>query len=102
MGEELLGYQRADLFRLAHHINPVASVGKEGVTEALLAHVDRELDHHELIKIKFTDFKAVRRELVQELARKSGAVVVGVIGHIGILYRESRDPEKRHIRIPKR
>lgn len=102
MRKELLGFQRAELFRQAHHIDPVASVGKEGMSESLISHVNRELENHELIKIKFTDYKAVRREMVTEIADACDAVVVGILGHVGILYRQSRYPERRHIRIPER
>jgi len=102
MSENLFGYQRAELFRQAHHLNPVASVGKEGVTEAVLTHIRRELETHELIKVRFTDYKTVRKDLIEDIAASCEAILVGMIGHIGILYKQSANPENRKIFVPER
>ena len=42
---------------LAHGLESVVIVGQKGVTEALIKSVDENLTAHELIKIKFIDFK---------------------------------------------
>ena len=102
MDEELKGYQRAELFRQAHHRSPVVAVGKEGLSDALLDHFEKELENHELIKVRFTDFKDSRHTLSDELAARSGAHLVGVIGHIAIFYRMHPDETKRRIHVPER
>ncbi len=101
-GQSLAGYQRAALLRQAHSLSPVAMVGKQGATQSLVAHVDQELDNHELIKVRFSDFKDERRSLAEELSEQTGAILVAVLGHVAILYRAAEDPADRRISVPVR
>ncbi|MFW5694081.1 MAG: YhbY family RNA-binding protein [Alkalispirochaeta sp.] len=100
MTNPLEGHQRAALMKYAHELKPVATVGKQGLTPAVAAHVDRELAQHELIKIRFTDFKSVRRDITEQLSRDLAAALVQVIGHVGVLYRPAENPEDRTIALP--
>ncbi len=81
--------------REAHSLHPTVMVGKQGVTESVTAAVQDQLYHHELVKIKFLEFKDEKQELVNELARRTDSERVAVIGNIGILYRRNEDPQKR-------
>lgn len=96
----LTNTQKQHLRRLAHDLKPVVQIGKNGLTEQLYAALDHELSAHELIKIKFMDFRDERKALTEELAGVSGSTLVGLIGYVAILYREQADPEKRQIRLP--
>lgn len=96
------GFQRRYLRSLAHHLKPVLFIGKNGVTDALLTKLDRELDAHELIKIRFVEFKRERRELTEQLASASRSEIAGAVGNTAILYREHPDPERREIELPTR
>ena len=40
---------------VAHSLKPVILLGSNGLTEAVIAETDYALNHHELIKIKFSD-----------------------------------------------
>ena len=91
--QTLNGADRKFLRGLAHHIDPVAKVGKNGVTDAMIAAVGRALDDHELIKVKFVDFKDEKRALSAEIAERALSEQVGLIGNIAIYYR--RQPDKR-------
>ncbi len=92
--------RRKYLRGLAHGLKPVAQVGRNGLTESLLEHLDAALSDHELIKIKFVDFKDAKRELVAEIGERLDCESAGTIGHVAILYRRARDPEGRAIRFP--
>ena len=98
---DLTGKQRRHLRGLAHHLEPVVQVGKEGVTEAVLAAVRRALDDHELIKIKVLEGAPVDRDAAAPLlAAGAGAHVVGRVGRLVLLYRMPKnDPT---IRLPGR
>lgn len=98
--KELEGFQRRHLRSLAHPLRPVVMVGKEGLSKAVLAKTDAELVAHELIKVRFFDFKEDKKELLETMAEKLLAEVVGVVGHVGILFRQNREPEKRQIKVP--
>ena len=45
--------QPMDLKAQAHHLKPIILVGKNGITESLIAEIDAALKAHELMKIKF-------------------------------------------------
>jgi RNA-binding protein len=99
-GLGLAGAARRHLRGLAHHLDPVVAVGKAGLTEALVAATDVALDDHELIKVRFVDHKAERRDLGAALADRVGAELVTVVGHIVVLYRPQADPDRRRIQLP--
>lgn len=99
---QLHGYQRAALFRQAHALKPIATIGKSGLTASVVHHIETEITARELIKIRFVEFKDERRSLAEEAARRVGAVLVGIIGYIAVLYRPAEDPELRRVTIPRR
>ncbi|MCX6649160.1 MAG: YhbY family RNA-binding protein [Candidatus Bathyarchaeota archaeon] len=85
---ELTSKRRAELKAKAHELDPVAHIGKYGVTPESLAHIDKALTDHELIKVKFLGFKETRKELSVEIAGATSSALVDVIGNVAILYRE--------------
>ncbi|MGL4370995.1 MAG: ribosome assembly RNA-binding protein YhbY, partial [Spirochaetota bacterium] len=87
---------------LAHHIQPVVQVGKLGMTDALVETVNKALDDHELIKVKFVSSKDEKKDISRDITEKTGAQFIGAIGNVLILYREQPDKDKRLIVIPKK
>jgi RNA-binding protein len=57
---------------------------------------------HELIKIKFNDFKEKNQKgtLAGALVDRTGSAQIGMIGHTAILYRPQSDPAKQRIHLP--
>ncbi len=95
----LTSKQRAQLSSLANELNPIVFLGKAGAAEGVHEALDKALTDHELIKLRFIDFKGERKELAEQLAEKAGAELVRVIGHVAIIYRQSPNPEKRVIKL---
>jgi RNA-binding protein len=91
--------QRTLLSRYAHGLKPVVQIGQNGITEALEKQVDQTLTAHELIKIKFLDFKENKNALSMKLAETCSASVVRIIGNIAILYRPAPEPVDRQYDI---
>jgi RNA-binding protein len=100
--KELTGWEKKHLRALAHHLKPVIQVGKLGVTDKVLSALDKALDDHELIKIKFMDFKDEKESLSEKIAESCKAIIAGLIGNILILYRQHPDKENRKVFIPKK
>lgn len=96
---ELNSKQRKFLEKEAHDIQPVVIVGGAGVTDGVVSMVENSLAAHELIKIKFNEFKDEIRELVNELSQKTDASLVRIIGFTAILYRPAEQKEKRKYNI---
>ncbi|VVS93122.1 ribosome assembly RNA-binding protein YhbY [Desulfoluna spongiiphila] len=101
--EELQGFQRKYLRGLAHGIKPVVFVGQKGVTDAVILSMEEALNAHELIKVKFIDFKEKesKQVLSEELKDRTDSCLAGTIGHMSIFYRPNKDPKKRQITVPK-
>ncbi len=100
--KELKGSQKKYLRGLAHSLNPAALVGQKGLTDTLMAEIDRALEALELIKVKFNEFKEKdqKKELVEKIALATQSQVAGMIGHVAIFYRQNKDPEKQIIKLP--
>lgn len=99
---ELKGFQRKYLRGLAHNLNPSAFVGQKGLTETLIKEIDLALEASELIKIKFGDYKEkeIKTELTGQITDATHSHLAGMIGHVAILFRPAKDPEKRQIKLP--
>lgn len=91
--------QRKELRKLAHHLEPLVWVGKEGLSDDVVAAAVDALDAHELIKVKLLALKDERKAVARELADRADCVLAGVIGHVVILYREHPDEEKRKVKL---
>jgi RNA-binding protein len=93
----LTGRQKRSLKSQAHHLDPVVMIGKHGVTDSLIEAVVKALYDHELIKIKFIDFKDEKKDLVGEIVSQTGSECITIIGNIAILYKQQADVKKRRI-----
>lgn len=91
--------QRGILSRLAATMQPIVMVGKEGASAGVEQALRNEFKNRELIKIRFIANKEERAELAEDLARRLGATLVRIIGHVAILYRPADDPRERHIHL---
>ena len=60
---------------------------------------ENSLAAHELIKVKFNEYKDEKKDLTQELASKTNSTLVRLIGNIAILYREAEEPENRKFKL---
>ncbi len=94
------GSARKYLRSLAHHLKPTVIVGKNGVNAQLIGSVDLALKDHELIKVKFGEFKEDKKEISAEIAQSTKSELIGIIGNIAIFYQPHPQPEKRKIKIP--
>lgn len=84
--------QRAQLRGMANQMETIFQIGKMGVVENSIKQVDEALEARELIKLRILETCPVSvRDAAEEIAQKTGADVVQVIGTRFILYRESKD-----------
>jgi putative YhbY family RNA-binding protein len=82
--------RRSELRARAHPLKPVVIIGDKGLTETVLAEIERALKAHELIKVKAaTDERESRAAWMVEICAKLGAHPVQSIGKILVLWREN-------------
>lgn len=82
---------------MAHALRPVVHVGHSGLSDAVLAEIERALEDHELVKVRL-HAPADKREAARALAEGTGAVLLGTVGHTVILFR--RNPDAPKVLIP--
>ena len=88
MSEPLTAKERAHLKARAHALQPVVHIGNTGVTDRVIAEVDRALTAHELIKVKIpVEDRAARIALGDEVCARTSATAVHRVGKILILWR---------------
>ncbi len=66
---------------------PLIKLGKAGASPEFLAELEKLLDLHGLVKLRFEGFKDERKTLSKELAEKTGAILVQQVGHTAVYYR---------------
>jgi RNA-binding protein len=71
----------------AQRLKATLKIGKEGISPQFLAALDHALTHHELVKVKFDDFKDQKKALAPQLAEKSSSHLVTRVGNVVVLYR---------------
>ncbi|KLI98402.1 ribosome assembly RNA-binding protein YhbY [Luteimonas sp. FCS-9] len=100
MSNVLTAAQTRFLRGQAHGIKAMLQVGGKGVTDALVAELDAALEHHELIKVKVGAADRESRDaMIAELVERTASALVQRIGHVAVLYRQSRD--RRQIVLPR-
>jgi RNA-binding protein len=84
---------------VGHKLEPVLSVGKEGITAALIKACLEQIRAHELIKVKVQqEAPEDRHETASALASAASATLVQVLGRTFLLYK--RHPDKPRIELP--
>lgn len=99
----LTGRQKKFLRGLGHHLEHSVIVGREGLSENLIRSCADGLQAHELIKIRLGQNCPVPKdEAARQLAARSGAHLVQLIGKTVLLYRQNPDlPADNAIHLPR-
>ena len=72
------------------------TIAGKGMTENIQLEVDRALEDHELIKVKFAvGDRDVKKQLIQELCTIVEATIVQEIGNIALIYRPALQPNPK-------
>ncbi|MBC8079837.1 MAG: ribosome assembly RNA-binding protein YhbY [Gorillibacterium sp.] len=84
--------QKRYLRSLAHHLTPIFQVGKGGVNEHIIRHIEEAIETRELMKVSILNNNTDEpKDIAQELAEGAQAELVQVIGRTVVLYKESKD-----------
>lgn len=87
----LTGKQKRFLRAMGNEMDPILQVGKGGVTEPVISQANEALEARELIKGRVLPNSLEDVEgVAQELADRTQADLVQVIGRNFLLYRESK------------
>jgi RNA-binding protein len=96
----------------AHHLDPVVLVGGDGLSPSVKKEIEAALKSHGLIKVRvFSDDRAAREAMLQNLADELDAAPIQHIGKLLVLWRpipekvkavdEDRMPGPRDVKVLK-
>ena len=75
----------------AQRLKPILKIGKNGVTPQFVQSLEAAFAAHELIKIRFDEFKEEKNILARDLATKTGSHLITVLGNVAVLYRRKAE-----------
>jgi RNA-binding protein len=85
----LTSSERKALKAKAHKLDPVVQIGAKGLTDEVVAEIDRALKVHELIKVRAGSAERVDRQVMLEaICGRTGAEQVQQIGKVFVLFRK--------------
>ena len=89
---DLTGKQRRHLRALGQRLTATLHVGHEGVSEAVVAQAEAQLEAHELIKVRMSENTPDdRHATAEDLAARTRAHLAQVIGRTALLYRRRKE-----------
>jgi RNA-binding protein len=82
--------QKKQFKSIGHHLKPILMVAENGLSEGVLAELERALNDHELIKVQFRiTEREDRKALVEELCAAGRCELVQSIGKMALVYRKN-------------
>ena len=95
----LTSSRRSELRAQAHKLSPVVIIGDKGLTDEVMAEIDRSLKAHELIKVRAAAAdRDARGSWMTSICEKLTAHAVQSIGKVLVIYRENFDkPRERKL-----
>jgi len=81
---------------IGHKLKPVVSIADKGLTDNVMAELNRALDDHELIKVKISiSDRDTKKTIIEEACRRLKANLVQTIGHVVLLHRRADKPNPK-------
>ena len=95
--DELNNAQLRKLKAMAQRMEASVKVGKQGLSEPFIKSLDEELSRHELVKVKFVEFKEQKKELGPQLAERTNSRLVMQVGNVVVLFRRNAEEAKQKV-----
>jgi RNA-binding protein len=78
----------------AQRLEPMFKVGKAGLSDAFVSGLKDALALHELIKVKFAEFKEEKKTLAPALAEKTASHLIMRVGNVAVYFRAKPEHTK--------
>ncbi len=92
---ELTSKQRKFLEKTAQPMSPLVIIGGAGLTEEQIKQIQTVIKTHELIKVKFNEYKDEKTELSSAIQEQTDSTLVRIIGNVAIFYKAAEKPADR-------
>jgi RNA-binding protein len=71
----------------AQRLDAVVKLGHAGISAAFLKSMEEALATHELVKMKFSDFKEEKKSLAPQIADRTQSELVTLVGNVAVFFR---------------
>ena len=78
----------------AQRMKASLKIGRAGLSAEFVKTLDTELERHELVKVKFDEFKEEKKELAPQLAEKTNSHLIMRVGNVAVYYRQRATTEE--------
>jgi RNA-binding protein len=92
--------QKKHFRSLGHSLHPLVTVAGNGLSDNVMEELNRALNDHELIKVKFAvGDRDVKKAVMEDMVKASQSALVQSIGNIALIYRRNpnADPKKSNV-----
>lgn len=91
--------QKKYLKGLGHSLTPVIHIGKEGITDRLIASISKALSDHELIKVTLLENADLERDdAAEQVSQRTESETIQILGKKILFYKSN--PKKKKIILP--
>lgn len=90
--EPLSSAEKKELRGISQRLKPKIHIGKQGLSETVLAEIETALTKNGLIKIRFEADRVAIQAYCADIPAKLGCEYIGGVGKVGIFFRDM--PEK--------
>ena len=81
---------------IGHKLKPIVTIAGKGLSENVVAEIDRALSDHEFIKIKLAvGGRDMRQAVSKELCERTGAEIIQSVGNVILVLRRSSKPDPK-------
>ncbi len=87
METEITNAEMRKLKARAQLLEAAFKVGKAGLSEGFVKSVAAAFEHHDLLKVKFVEFKEEKKSLAGQLAGQTSSRVIMQVGNVAVFYR---------------
>ena len=84
--------QKQKLKVQASRLDPIILIGAKGLTEPVHVEIERALNDHELVKIRFhIKDRAYQKEAAITICQRHEAILIHAVGHVIVIYRARQE-----------
>lgn len=85
--------EKKELRGIAQRLKPHVHIGKNGLSDAVLAEIKMALTKNGLIKIRFDADRETMQSLCASIPQKTSSEYVGGVGRVGVFFRDMPEDE---------
>lgn len=86
--EPLSSAEKKELRGIGQRLKPHVHIGKQGLSETVIAEIETALTKNGLIKIRFESDRHAIKDYSSTIPKKLGCEYIGGVGKVGIFFRD--------------